>query len=371
LALFGKDIEKNVFLMLTFADGSTPPVLSAVKEFKLHYESYFKFNNSVFTVESNHGKSVELNNTAITINGMFWDMAYEAYKNFFKKLGTTEAKSLTLTREVLQERQRLQENIEVLNRRVKDGVNQLITMREELPFITEFEAEKTANKNYTTTIDVLNTRRVHFNDGHFVTNCMKCNQTCHDNCAYANDSDKVKCVAMESDGYCKVCKNRCYWNVHFHQNYFFEDYFAREVRTIDDMKNKYLEADSKLSLKENLLVGITKEYNKIQKDVLEAVELIRKSLERLNEIAMRPDPLSTVQYIDMLIEATKRDKQPGWLQRIDQLENARKRAMMIKEMREKGKEYDPFADLQKEIETKASKTEGLKDKIYKFFGFKK
>lgn len=371
LSLFGKDIEKNIFLMLTFTDGSLPPVLSAVHEFGIQYVDYFKFNNSVFTMGSDKEKQVELTENAIKINGMFWDMAYTAYQDFFNKLRMTKAKSLMMTREVLEGRQRLEESIDVLSLRINDGVNQLVIMREELPFIIEYEAEKNANKDYIKTIDVPKTRRVEFDDGHFVTNCAKCSQTCHNDCKYAKDSDKMRCNAMGADGNCTVCKNRCYWNVHFHKNYYYEEYIAQEDITIADMKRKYLEANSKLSLKDNLLLGISKEYDKVQKDVLEAVEMIRKCLERLSIIAMRPDPLSTVEYIDMLIKATKRDKQPGWQQRLDQLDNAYQRAKLIKEMQDKGKEYDPFADLQEQIKNKASENKGLKEKILIFFRYKK
>lgn len=101
LSLFGKDIENNVFLMLAFCDGSYPPVLvlSTVHEFKgFHYEGYFKFNNSVFTLDSKKRKPAEQTVSALAFNGMFWDMAYAAYQDFFKELGATKAKSLTLTR---------------------------------------------------------------------------------------------------------------------------------------------------------------------------------------------------------------------------------------------------------------------------------
>ena len=46
LAIFGKDVGKNVYMMITFADGQSPPVLNAVEASEISYETAFKFNNS-------------------------------------------------------------------------------------------------------------------------------------------------------------------------------------------------------------------------------------------------------------------------------------------------------------------------------------
>ncbi|KAE9547480.1 hypothetical protein FO519_009307, partial [Halicephalobus sp. NKZ332] len=334
LSLFGKDIEKNIFLMVTFADNKEPLVLSAVEEHGICCEGYFKFNNSVFTIESNQGKTNKRTNTNTEFDGNFWDIAYMSYRNFFNKLGNIEAKSLRLTQEVLNERKQLEETIEILNKRITDGVNQLSCMQAELPFIIKLEAEKIYNQNYKNTVDYVGTREVAITDGRFVTNLME-------------------------NGSCIICSNKCHWDKHVNNKYSYAHYFAQKEVTIENMKRKYEEANSELSLKENLLMGIGKEYNKIQKSVLEAVELIRKCLERLNEIAMRPNPLNTVEYIDILIDMTKRHHQSGKEQRLDQLESVRQRAIMIKEMQDQGKEYDPFGELEKDIQTKASENEEI------------
>ncbi|KAM3822752.1 uncharacterized protein M6D78_018295 isoform 2-T2 [Vipera latastei] len=105
LSLLGKDVKDNVQLLITFADGGTPPVLEALKEADLPCDRdrlgiplHFRFNHSaLFT----HGESGGSRNAAAEI---YWKMSAESMKNFFDSLMLLETKSLTLTTEVLKKR---------------------------------------------------------------------------------------------------------------------------------------------------------------------------------------------------------------------------------------------------------------------------
>ena len=48
LSIFGNDVAKNIFIMVTFCDGQTPPVIDAVKRANVPFSTFFKFNNSAF-----------------------------------------------------------------------------------------------------------------------------------------------------------------------------------------------------------------------------------------------------------------------------------------------------------------------------------
>ena len=50
LSIFGKDIAQNIFMLLTFADGQKPQVLSGLKEANMEYQDFYKFNNSALYV---------------------------------------------------------------------------------------------------------------------------------------------------------------------------------------------------------------------------------------------------------------------------------------------------------------------------------
>ena len=78
----------------------------------------------------------------------------------------------------------------------------------------KFEAKIKANKSFTYTIrqekvvhEDISGRGIH------TTTCMTCNFTCHSNCAFADNADKAKCVAMSPTGDCKVCPRKCIWNL--------------------------------------------------------------------------------------------------------------------------------------------------------------
>ncbi|KAG8127228.1 hypothetical protein E2320_014153 [Naja naja] len=109
LSMLGEDLKDNIQLLITFADGRTPPVLEALKEAhlpcaqdKLGTPLHFRFNHSaLFAPQENEGSR----NAAAEI---FWKMSTESMKDFFDSLRMLETKSLTLTLEALKERQELE-----------------------------------------------------------------------------------------------------------------------------------------------------------------------------------------------------------------------------------------------------------------------
>ena len=92
LSIFGKDVENNFFMMITFADGKNPPVLEAIEKAQISYDSFFKFNNSALFADNSKGGFDE----------MFWQMGRESFKHFFAKLSTTNSVSLQLTNQGLE-----------------------------------------------------------------------------------------------------------------------------------------------------------------------------------------------------------------------------------------------------------------------------
>uniref|UniRef100_A0A0E9Y0P7 Uncharacterized protein n=1 Tax=Anguilla anguilla TaxID=7936 RepID=A0A0E9Y0P7_ANGAN len=54
-----------------------------------------------------------------------------------------------------------------------------------------------------------------------------------------------------------------------------------------------------------------------------------RSLRRLQEIALRPDPLSTPGYIELLIEAEKQECKPGYKKRVAELQNVLEGALIV------------------------------------------
>ena len=89
LSIFGNDVSKNIFMMLTFADGQQPPVLEAIKKANIPSDKYFKFNNSALFAENKETKE--------SFDAMFWKMGFLSFQNFFAEFAKTESVSLRLT----------------------------------------------------------------------------------------------------------------------------------------------------------------------------------------------------------------------------------------------------------------------------------
>ncbi|XP_072574573.1 uncharacterized protein [Paramormyrops kingsleyae] len=62
------------------------------------------------------------------------------------------------------------------------------------------------------------------------------------------------------------------------------------------------------------------EIEHLQKGVLDLIETSQRCLTRLNEIALKPNPLSIPEYIDLLIENEMAEAKAGFLQRIQSFE---------------------------------------------------
>ena len=202
LSIFGKDIRDNIFIMTTFADGADPPVMGAVREAKIPHTGFFPFNNSALFVHSSKSN----------FSKMFWDMGCASLEIFFIKFQQARAVSLQMTREVLHERQQLETIILGIQPKINAGLAKIDELRQEEQMLKEKESEIIANKDFTYEVKVTKQRQITLPHGQYVTNCVNCNNTCHDNCSYADDRDKWKCCAMSrgdgSNATCTVCVGR-------------------------------------------------------------------------------------------------------------------------------------------------------------------
>jgi energy-coupling factor transporter ATP-binding protein EcfA2 len=334
LSLFGKDIGENIFLLLTFSDSQKPPVLASIKEAMIPFKSYFKFNNSaLFAKNDTEDNDFDM---------MFWNMGAMSFKKFLGQLSSIEGKSLYLTKEVLEERQQLEVYITGIQQEIRNGLTKLEQYRVELEVVKHHEADIERNKNFSYTVEEVKMVKEDLEPGKYVTNCMTCNRTCHYPCIYANDDDKIKCWAMDSDGNCTVCPMNCIWNLHRNVPYKIETEMVQVTKTADDLKKRYEEAKGEKMNAEKLTEEIMQDFYNLEMKVMYMVTEVRRSLQRLSEIALRPNPLSTVQYLDILIESEKSEARPGFQARINQLENVKAQAVTMNEISADG--YDPFVE---------------------------
>ncbi len=238
LATFGRDIGDNIFMMVTFADGKKPPVVDAIKEAEIPYCKYFKFNNSALYPREEEEEEEE--EEGGDFDKMFWEMGMKSFQNFFKKFEVVESKSLRLTKEVLDERQRLEAAITGLQPKIDEGLSKIDELQQEQRVLKEHEADLLTNKDFKYTVTVTKQRKIDLPRGKHVTNCIHCHITCHFPCGIPMDQDKSGCAAMDGgsqNAKCRVCPGGCHWSRHFNNPYRFELYKEDEERTQDNLKH--------------------------------------------------------------------------------------------------------------------------------------
>ncbi|XP_064389644.1 uncharacterized protein LOC135337609 [Halichondria panicea] len=328
LSTFGKDIGNNIFMMITFADGKKPPVVDAINASDIPYRKYFKFNNSaLFPIIADEEEYEEGD-----FDEMFWTMGIKSFHNFFMNFELVEPRSLQLTREVLEERQRLEANVKGLQPRINEGLAKIEEMRKERRIVEEHEADIETNKQFKYTITVTKQRRVDFERGRYVTNCLTCNYTCHKWCGISDDRDKYGCAAMDGGGYssalCKVCPEHCGWRQHVNNPYYFEIYQEDEERTSEELKLKFDAAKEGKARVEYIIQETERRLTQMDELVMDMIQQVQQSVNRLGHIALKPNPLSEVEYIEIMIKSEKAECKTGWDERVQYLESAKKQAQI-------------------------------------------
>ncbi|XP_039374464.1 uncharacterized protein LOC120394283 [Mauremys reevesii] len=332
LSIFGKDIKDNIQILITFADGQTPPVLEAINESEVPCAKdaqgvpvHFKFNNSaLFANNAGAGKG------HCNFDAMFWEMGAISMETFFMSLRSLKTKSLTLTQEVLRERKELEVAVQGLQPQIKAGLTKLEELRQTERALEQHQGDMEANKNFEYEVE----RTVAVEEdisgtGVFLTNCQKCHFTCHGNCVYADDNDKDKCCAMNGSGNCTVCPGKCVWNIHFNQKYKWRYEVKKEKKTYAELQEKYKKASDEVMTTEKVIERLYEEYTEVEEIVLTLIKRSSLSLQRLQEIALKPNPLSTPEYIDLMIMSEEQEVKPGYQGRIKSLKEVREQAVII------------------------------------------
>ncbi|KAM7379836.1 hypothetical protein PAMP_005356 [Pampus punctatissimus] len=371
LSIFGKDVAENIQMLVTFADGKQPPVLEAINvsgvpcpKNDIGLPVHFKFNNSALFANSciNDRTSTEdSDEDDDTFDEMFWNMGAKSMEKFFTALGKMTTKSLLMTKEVLKERKRLETAVEGLQPQVKAGLAKLEEIKTTKEKIKEHETVMISNKDFEIELDIIKPVKIQLtNKGEFITNCQKCSVTCHYPCAIAKDDQKHGCASMDQAGMCCVCPGKCIWSVHFNQTYKWEYVKVKEKQTLQDLKGKYEEATKEKMTIQDLIERQEEEIVRLQDKIVSLMHESAYCITRLQEIALRPNPLTTPEYIDLLIEGEKSEAKEGYLARIQSLEAMKERARIISKVARQDKLTKTEEELSEEKQERQEKKSLLK-----------
>ena len=332
MSLFEKDIESNICTLITFSDGSKPPVLASLEESKLLFGQYFTFNNSALYAENN----VEASQT---LSPIFWEMGCRSFKQFFQYVEKLNTKSLYQTKDVLEEREQLRTIILNVRTLVSAGLSKVLELKQQLDFCKKYDNEIESNVNSEYTVEETRQEKIDIPKGQYVTNCLHCNVTCHERCTIKDDENKMRCSAMDKDGNCRVCSRNCVWSEHKNTPYIFKCFTETVTKTSADMKGRYEKAMGEKLTKEKYIEKLSNDVDDLLEHVSEMINEMNRCKTRLKEIALRPDHLSTVEHIDLMIVSEEKEKQPGYFNRIKMLEELKRISLIHKDFERLSKDF--------------------------------
>ena len=368
--LFGEDMKKVFLAMLTFCDGGKPQVLNALKDegclfsqflHSLGKEWYYKFNNSAI-FEKNEDD---------VLNITYWNIGIESFKKFTQKLKTLPKVNLVKTRRVLELRSHLNKTIEILSRKLKEGLNKMDELKQIYKIISDIKGDINDSRNYTKKIKVNKSKQVKTDPGIYMTTCLICTKTCHKGCQIADDDKKDGCGAMnwkdepdKDKRHCLFCPKKCHWSEHKNRPYEIVDYQEEQTITLDYVKEKYCNSNTKLISKSETLRTIKSQLIDLNVECMKTQNKMMECINELHKIALNKSVFNSVEeHIDELILVEKAEHREGWQNRVEGLQILKKQKQDYRKLCE-GKNEDLLA-MSKFIESSYKDDKALQEFISK------
>ncbi|KZR97586.1 Uncharacterized protein APZ42_007448 [Daphnia magna] len=135
---------------------------------------------------------------------------------------------------------------------------------------------------------------------------------------------------------CKVCPGKCAFEDHSNEYTIWMYVQEEETRTLYDIRKKYDDAMEKTLSAEELKNALQGEAEQLKLEIIKAMDEITRCSNHLKKIALRGDPLSTPEYINLMLENEKKEKKPGHRERIKILKDLLKKAKLTKDVTDGG-----------------------------------
>lgn len=321
MSLFGKNIESNICTMITFADGSEPPVLASLVESKLPFGSTFIFNNSALFANVK-----DLENNALA--QLFWQLCYSSFQTFLNFIQDMKTKCLCQTKNVLEKREQIKTVISNILQHESEGFSILAELQKQLEIFKENNNEVENNRNFEYKADENKQEKIPVTIGQHVTNCLNCKVSCHDNCTIEDDHKKQECSVMDEEGNCKICPKKCAWSDHKNSRYLYKCVTTTVTKINDKKEKRYKEAQQKMLTYEHYIEKTFCDVEELHVKIVSLVNQMNKCKSKLQEIALSPDYLSTVEHIDLMIHFEEIEKQPNYIDRMRMLKELKKMTLV-------------------------------------------
>ena len=287
LSLFGKDIEDNIFMFCTFG--------------------HFKFNHEgLYCLDRNDLEEDEIKSLQVS-----WNLGRTNFRNFFTRLSLVEPKSLQMTNEVLLERAELEDALTNIQDNIMLGVHELEKLNKEKEVLKKYEQDMDSKKDIEYQVNEQFTELANVPDGFTAVNCKTCNVTCLKTKYPWKDSNLEDCwLFREVSGKaaikgCHKCPLECEWNSHKCEEKYYVVKTKSITKTLGELQESYKDPKGSKMTAEQIIKECQERIDEVGDETVKLVEKARRCIDKLDKIALKPDPLSTDDYIDLMLEAEK------------------------------------------------------------------
>ncbi|XP_067291757.1 uncharacterized protein [Pseudorasbora parva] len=314
-SLFGSNIDENIVLLVTYSHGAHPKnVLTAVEEAKFKCAVDDKNQPVYFLFDNCQGET--FHEEYQMVQEQSWNLSFKGMTGFFKLLENIKTKTLKMTRDVLQKREKLEakmSNMQSHAQKMKLKKNELKQSQEDLEFVKN-------NKNFENEVDV--PYKVKVDIDYSLASVAMCCPVCEENCHYPGCwwvRDLSWCRKMRNN-HCTVCTNKCHYSKHVKEAKIYVTKTKKEKRINEKLKKEY---DDKIDASDSLVKKLGEELQELEKEKIKLVIEAFHCVESLQEIALNTDSLIILLHANFLIEKLKEINEP---EKAEILENIKKRA---------------------------------------------
>uniref|UniRef100_A0A8C5MIW6 AIG1-type G domain-containing protein n=1 Tax=Leptobrachium leishanense TaxID=445787 RepID=A0A8C5MIW6_9ANUR len=322
LAIFGQNIKQNIIFCITFSEPrGKPKVLQTLSDASIPCALdaygkpiYFKFNNSDISPaddedDGDDGEGFPEEKTQ-------WEMRRESLRKLFGFLQHADRKSLTLTREVLKEREALENALEGLIPKIKEALEKANLLEKNKIYLEAHKADIQDNEQFESEQhEMTKVKRVSSQES---LNCTECKSSCHHPCKISFRILSFFSDVFSPDPLCKVCDHEK--DKHKQEKYKWEQHVQTSKITYRSVRQKYATSGSEIKTVQDVCRQLEEEIQVAEEEGLVFAKRVRKCLARLHLIALQQTQQTTDDYIDAMIMNEKCNEKPGYKERIKYLE---------------------------------------------------
>jgi hypothetical protein len=291
-------IYSNTIIVLTNCEAHTvnfsPRDVGLPEQCPVFYMQNSAFSSNPTTWSSN----------AITSLQRHFDLSMKTMDHIFTQLLSLKPTSTKLFKDMNDDRNRIKQQLHQARMTILDLQNledELVAF-ELSADINAANAEKF--QDFMRERKIVQNRRI--DTQYYNTICSRCESVCHQNCTLnevpTRGSDTLfRCSAMNSNGWCMKCPNRCGAPVHFHGRYIMEKVKVPVVEVVESMQQRFLQAKQEQKAADLKCNDLQTSKKVLESELQQQYKEVKESISSLQETC-KDSNITTIlfQFIELL-----------------------------------------------------------------------